>query len=227
MRDGVHGGVGNQQRLGVWMVVGICQLVDLARGKPAHLCRRVDARLAHRHNLNVVRGQKCDEQLGDIARIARSHRHFRNPERYGRVDEGEGGARRRRTAGLGQERHLMRGALRTVDKAARGARPHHSTRFMRAQQSSTLGEFLRTAQIEQFGHGMQIGAVDVHDGEVHVQLARHQGVVRLGRVIGVDESHRRTRITHSNLLRRHRGATYRAPSWEDSSGPDRPRWSVG
>ncbi len=88
----------------------------------------------------------------------------------------------------GARGHGAGGARGAVDETAGGASPDDRVGAVRGQQRSAETQFLRTAELEQFGDGVQIGAVDVGYRKVRAERRRRERVVVLRRVVGVDEA---------------------------------------
>jgi hypothetical protein len=107
-----------------------------------------------------------------------------------RVDEGDGGRRRRDAGRSGDAGGLFSGALGAEHEAAGRARPHHRIGFLVGELCGTVGEPLRPPEVEQGVDPVRI-LTDRgdHDGEPDgaADAGLQRGKIVLRAVTGVEE----------------------------------------
>ena len=196
-----HGRVGDEQGFGVRVVVLHREFHHGFRAEQTDLGRGVDSRTRHRQHLDTGGGEELDEQLRDVLRVARGHRDARDPPaRAGRGrtrnwcwTRGHRRPRRASRPAASPRRDRRRSCPRCTPTRRRPASPR---RGVRPRLRASRGSRGRAVRARRAGRCRRCA----RPADPLRASSAAEGVVVLGGVIGVDESHMGVGVLRHTLL---------------------------
>jgi len=147
--NGVQGGVGQQYRVGVGVVVGDNQLDHCLSAERPHLGCGDDAPAGQTQYLDAAGTEELHEPFGHILRIGRGHSHSAGADRVCGADEGKGGARRWYAIRPSQQLDLFLRALPAEHEASTRTRPHDRIHVRLAQDRHTLRQPVGISEVQE------------------------------------------------------------------------------